>query len=221
MFTKYQKGWGSELHLDFLSKEKQSGMASAMLIGATAAYQLWTIMNDLTICRVGNCSQCNSMGVHFQLHFCPWNAEHTEGAIAVPCHNMLILIPTTGDRGRAPSQTLAALQRGAMYTRVTAAHMQQRHLHSFDSKKLPLQITSFSSSLLHEDMEWTSTGQPHGSRQGLLSRQPGTLSDYLVQHLKLYHQLHAGHTPNPHTAVLTTGGTVRLTGTECHFIYLQ
>lgn len=46
------------------------------------------------------------------------------------------------------------------------------------------------------------------------------LSTYLVQHLKLDHQLHAGQRPHPHASILATGGTVRFTGAEDHLVYL-
>lgn len=49
---------------------------------------------------------------------------------------------------------------------------------------------------------------------------PPDLSTYLVQHLKLDHQLHAGQRPHSHAPILATGGTVRFTGAEDHLVYL-
>lgn len=69
------------------------------------------ITGSLTVCGVGNCRQCNGMGVHFQLHLCPGNAEHADGAIAVPCHYMLALSSPHNDGTRLPGQALTALQR--------------------------------------------------------------------------------------------------------------
>lgn len=68
------------------------------------------ITGSLTVCGVGNCRQCNGMGVHFQLHLCPGNAEHADGAIAVPCHYMLALSSPRNNGMRLPGQALAALQ---------------------------------------------------------------------------------------------------------------
>lgn len=66
---------------------------------------------SLTVCGVGNCCQRNGMGVHFQLHLCPGNAEHADGAITVPCHYVLALSSPRNDGARLPGQALAALQR--------------------------------------------------------------------------------------------------------------
>lgn len=46
------------------------------------------------------------------------------------------------------------------------------------------------------------------------------LPAYLVQHLKLNHQLHAGQRPHPHAPILATSCTVRFTGAKDHLIYL-
>lgn len=51
------------------------------------------------------------MGVHFQLHLCPGNAEHAHGAIAVPCHHVLALSFPCNDGMRLPGQALAALEK--------------------------------------------------------------------------------------------------------------
>lgn len=65
---------------------------------------------SLTVCGVGNCRQCNGMGVHFQLHLCPGNAEDADGAIAVACHYVLALSSPCNDGMGLPGQALAALQ---------------------------------------------------------------------------------------------------------------
>lgn len=52
------------------------------------------------------------------------------------------------------------------------------------------------------------------------SPDPGA-PQYLVQHLQLDHQLHAGQGPHPHAPVITACGTVGLTGAENHLIHLQ
>lgn len=67
---------------------------------------------SLTIGGVGDCCQSSSVGVHFQLHLCPGNAEHTDSAITVPCHHVLALDGTRPKPNgtRLPGQALAALQ---------------------------------------------------------------------------------------------------------------
>lgn len=48
-----------------------------------------------------------------------------------------------------------------------------------------------------------------------------TTNDYLVEHLELYHQLHAAQRPNPHAAIFPARCAVSLIRTEARFGHLQ
>lgn len=79
---------------------------------SSRSHILTVTSGSLTISGVGDCCQCSSVGVHFQLHLCPGNAEHTDSAITVPCHHVLPLTGTRPhpSRTRLPGQALTALQ---------------------------------------------------------------------------------------------------------------
>lgn len=61
---------------------------------------------------------------------------------------------------------------------------------------------------------------PSADRQGPApSRRPQP--QYLVEHLELDHQLHAGQRPHPHAPVISARGAVGLPGAEDHLVHLQ
>lgn len=148
----------------------------------------------LTISGEGNGCQSSPVRVHLELHCSTRDAEDSKCAITVACHHLLLLWASAGWGGPRKAETALVSHGG-----------ENQHFPQGGDKE-PASARG-------------STAHDLGSAfEHMLT--PPELPTYLVQHLELDHQLHAGQRPYPHAPILATSGTVRLAGAEDHLVYL-